>query len=484
MSPWMRKIRTLISWAITIALIIFWGPIVAFVGVISNINTLANTVSFLNWINDIPSVVQGIIQGILPPVALAVLFMVLPIFLKACIRLQGEPLESEIERKLWARFWVFQVVHGFLIITVASGLPSALQNIQARINQLPTLLANNLPSASIFFLTFIITTTLASSGKMNARLVPWVFSKLTFLRGNTPRKVRNHSFYLKKLSNITSFKVYNFDFQMASLQLSTTWPPVALLGCVTIVYAIIQPIIVGCSVVGFFLFYVSYKYNMLWVMDQPAALESGGIIYNKALTSLLTSLYLAEVCLAGLFFLQKENADGSGPLAPLGIAGGVIFAVMIAVTAVFQIWIQRKYSLRRLTFIDSSYIAGSHRLFATNASKHVEHGTEKGSTSETQQDAAVIEEHRKGIERPGEVYGKTSGMHLTAFDNPATWKPQPIVWIADDSSGVGLGPAEVKRLREAGILASCDYTRRDADSGKIIVDRSPPDEAWYGEQVQ
>lgn len=202
MSPWMRKIRTLISWAITIALIIFWGPIVAFVGVISNINTLANTVSFLSWINSIPPAVQGIIQGILPPVALAVLFIVLPIFLRACIQLQGEPLQSEIERRLWARFWVFQVVHGFLIITIASGLPSALQNIQARINQLPTLLANNLPSASIFFLTFVLTTTLSSAGSMNARLVPWVLSKITFLRGNTPRKVNIHSSYLRALPNL------------------------------------------------------------------------------------------------------------------------------------------------------------------------------------------------------------------------------------------------------------------------------------------
>lgn len=271
---------------------------------------------------------------------------------------------------------------------------------------------------------------------------------------------------------------------MASIPLSTTWPPIALLGCITIVYAIIQPIILGFSVVGFFLFYVSYKYNMLWVMDQPAALETGGIIYNKALTAVLTSLYLAEVCLAGLFFLQKQNSDGSGGLAPLGIAGGAIFAVMIVVTAVFQIWIQREYSLRRLTYIDSSYVAGSHRLFATNASKHVEHDTEKGAAAETH-DAALIEEHRKGIEQPGEVYGHTSGMHLTAFDNPATWKPQAVVWITDDSSGVGIGPAEVGRLREAGVLASCEYTRRDAESGRIVVDRSPPDEAWHsGEPAQ
>ena len=52
-------------------------------------------------------------------------------------------------------------------------------------------------------------------------------------------------------------------------------------------------------------------------------------------------------------------------------------------------------------------------------------------------------------------------MHLTTFDNPAMWKP--VVWISDDSSGIGLGPAEVKRLKEVGILASCEYTRRDAE---------------------
>ena len=269
---------------------------------------------------------------------------------------------------------------------------------------------------------------------------------------------------------------------MASFQLSTTWPPIALIGCVTIVYAIIQPIIVGFTVVGFLLFYLAYKYNMLWVMDQPAALETGGIIYNKALTSVFTSLYLAEVCLAGLFFLQKQNADGSGGLAPLGIAGGAIFSAMIVVTAVFQIWVQRKYNLRRLTYVDPSYVAGSHRLFATNASKHAEHEMEKGAAAEThkvqQQDATVVEEHRKGFDQ---VYGKLSGVHRSAFDNPSTWKPQPVVWITDDSSGIGLGPAEVRRLTEAGILASCEYTHRDPESGRIVVDRSPPDETWHGE---
>ena len=95
----------------------------------------------------------GIIKGVLPPVLLAVLFMLLPIVLRLMIKMQGEIRKSEIELKLFTRFWLFQVIHGFLVVTVASGLVGALQNISQTLPQLPTLLANNLPNASIFFLT-------------------------------------------------------------------------------------------------------------------------------------------------------------------------------------------------------------------------------------------------------------------------------------------------------------------------------------------
>ena len=113
----------------------------------------------------------GIIKGVLPPVLLAVLFMLLPIILRIWIRLQGEvqrrcvfltavgfhqtgtDCHSVIELKLFSRFWLFQVIHGFLIVTVASGLVGALQHIGSEVSQLPTLLATNLPTASIFFLT-------------------------------------------------------------------------------------------------------------------------------------------------------------------------------------------------------------------------------------------------------------------------------------------------------------------------------------------
>ena len=55
MSTNQRKIRTVISWALTIGLIIIWAIPVAFVGIVSNVDTLCATASWLAWICKLPS---------------------------------------------------------------------------------------------------------------------------------------------------------------------------------------------------------------------------------------------------------------------------------------------------------------------------------------------------------------------------------------------------------------------------------------------
>lgn len=81
MNPYEMQVRKAISYGITAALIIFWAIPVAFVGIVSNVATLCKQ-SWLAWICKLPSVVVGIITGVLPPALLAVLFMLLPIVLR------------------------------------------------------------------------------------------------------------------------------------------------------------------------------------------------------------------------------------------------------------------------------------------------------------------------------------------------------------------------------------------------------------------
>ena len=62
----------------------------------------------------------GIIQGILPPVLLAVLMMLLPIVLRLLARFEGIPRYTGLELSLMTRYFIFQII--------VSGLSKALIN--------------------------------------------------------------------------------------------------------------------------------------------------------------------------------------------------------------------------------------------------------------------------------------------------------------------------------------------------------------------
>jgi hypothetical protein len=73
---------------------LFNGPrsltcIVAFVGLISNINYLADRFTWLEWILKIPQVILGVITGLLPAVLLAVLMALVPIVCRLMAKLAG-----------------------------------------------------------------------------------------------------------------------------------------------------------------------------------------------------------------------------------------------------------------------------------------------------------------------------------------------------------------------------------------------------------
>jgi len=440
MNPYQRKIRTIISWALTITLIIFWAIPVAFVGLVSNVDTLCTKAKFLAWLCTIPAPALGIIKGVLPPALLAVLFILLPIILRAWIKLQGEVRRSDIELKLFSRFWLFQVIHGFLVVTLASGLMNAIPDIVSNPGQTPNLLASQLPGASIFFLTFILTVTFATAAKGYSRAIPFIMFLLKgILGGNTPRKA-----FLK------SYKMDQFAW-------ATVWPPVCLIVCITMVYSVIQPIITLLALLAFGLLFSAYKYMLYWTTDQPDSLETGGLFYIKALRTIFVSLYIEEICLIGLFFLST-GADGKR--SKTGLAGGALLIVALILTALLQIYIDWfKFRTDYLVYAHSTSLKG-----ASQTNLNSTFGRVQTSVSDEQENA-------------GPEMGNTSGFHAKAFDHPALWKKQPVIWIADDP--LGIGKFEAKRINDARVEASTEYAEMDAKGG-LNVDRGPPDEAWYG----
>ena len=81
-SWWQKVIRRYAVLGFITALIVFWAIPVAAVGFISNVNNL-ETYSWLAWIAKIPTVILGVVTGLLPAVMLAILMALVPIIMRS-----------------------------------------------------------------------------------------------------------------------------------------------------------------------------------------------------------------------------------------------------------------------------------------------------------------------------------------------------------------------------------------------------------------
>jgi hypothetical protein len=91
MKWWERIMRRFGVMGFISAAIIFWSVPSALVGTISNLKYLASTVPFLFWIDDLPTAITGVIQGLLPALALTYLMMLVPAMLRGTFESPAVP---------------------------------------------------------------------------------------------------------------------------------------------------------------------------------------------------------------------------------------------------------------------------------------------------------------------------------------------------------------------------------------------------------
>ena len=140
---------------------------------------------------------------------------------------------------------------------------------------------------------------------------------------------------------------------------------------------------------------------------------------------------------------------------------------MLVFTAVFQIYIDW-FRFRQDFLVYSHASHGPTPKLALSQSKISQTEAAVARVATSASDEANI---------AGPELGNTSGFHANAFYHPALWKKQPVVWIADDQ--LGIGKFESARINEAQVESSTEFNHMD-EKGTIVVERGPPDEAWYG----
>ncbi|KAH8926797.1 DUF221-domain-containing protein [Atractiella rhizophila] len=480
-NPYQQKVRAAISWALTLGLIIFWAFPVAFVGLISNVSYLCLKASWLRWLCTLPVPINGIIQGVLPPVALAILFMLLPIVLRLFAKFEGIPLQSLVELSLMKRYFIFLVLHGFLVVTLSSGLVAALPQIANNPASTVNILAENLPKASTFFLTYIVTTGFAgAAGALLQISTLVVYYVKLFILGSTPRSV------------------YGIKFTMSSVQWGTLFPNMSLLAVIGISYMIISPIINGLACVAFIIFYATYKYLFLWVYDMPPSSETGGLFFPLAVQHIFVGLYIQEVCLCGLFFLAR---DADKKVSAIG--EGICMVILIVVTVFYHYILMSGFSplFEYLPLAMTGDMANAKKILEEqerdqerekegNGFANGNSATGRTTATEGNYPRGASVEKERILDDPQYPPGSSNspnhptsklavaqleGEQPNAFDHPASYEKQRIVWVPKDP--LGLSAEEVRDNQEAGVDASDEGTSMNP-KGRVDISRSPPGEPW------
>ncbi|KXH42110.1 hypothetical protein CNYM01_05769 [Colletotrichum nymphaeae SA-01] len=282
---WFERIaRDFLMRAFITAAIVFWSIPSAIVGTISNIKFLSETFPFLAWITKLPDPVTGIISGLLPALALSFLMAIVPWMLRGCARLAGVPSLSLIELFVQHAYFAFQVVQVFLITTLTSAASAALTQVLKDPLSAKDLLADNLPKSSNFYISYILIQCLAVGAASLLRAFD-IFRHHVMAKGfDNPRGL---------------FRIWHRE---RPVHWGAVFPVFTNMGVIAISYSCIAPVVLGFAAAGLYCIYLVYKYNLLYVSD--ASIDTRGLVYPRALMHLLVGLYLATICLVGLFALR------------------------------------------------------------------------------------------------------------------------------------------------------------------------------------
>ncbi len=97
-----------------------------------------------------------------------------------------------------------------------------------------------------------------------------------------------------------------------------------------LIYSIIASLILLLSFIIFDLFWVMFRYNLLYVTVSRS--NTRDLLYSTTLNQLFTSVYVLKLCIIDLFFLMRDNHNKA-----ICVDQAVIMIITTMMTLVFQL---------------------------------------------------------------------------------------------------------------------------------------------------
>lgn len=522
-----RRIKSIIANAILTFMVMFWCIPVAVVSALTNINSLTEKVHFLKFLNNLPDKLMGLVSGLLPVIALAILMSLVPPFIKWMGRISGCLTVQQVNSYCQSWFYAFQIVNVFLMMTFGSAATTVVPRIINHPDEVLSLLQQYIPPASNFYISYLLLNALTVSPGLLFQLVTLILSKV-----------------LGRILDSTPRAKWNRWNNLGQPDFSVLYPGNLLICVIVMCYSIIAPLILIFAVFAFLFCYFAYLYTLVHVLE-PNQHDARGRNYPSALFQMFTGLYLAQLVITAMFVFSKNWAC-------VALEG-----VIILVTAISHVYLKWKF----LPILDTvpisaiKHAAGNEtaaypmydqglKEIKTEGKNYWEGGNELGVNSSYQHDQVLINHLQKsdsattgtngdGIKSKDgkegspfhpEINGNDDEKHViektgkeiigapkkgltwfhrfikpkletfdllrkimpnayfnyieynpdfikNAYDDPAITADEPHIWIARDE--LGLSEIEKNKALSDGVQVSDDHTAFD-ENNKCIYTGPPP----------
>lgn len=280
-----RRVRQLLVSAFTFALFVFYIPPLTFLASLLSPNTIKKYLPGLYDLLRKNRRLEALVSTNLPSVVLIGFNALLPLILEWTAYLQGIKARSLIEMSVLKRYHVFLLISVIFIFLITSTALGVLTDLAGNPMRIIDKLAQSLPQARHFSLSYVVFQSLA--------IIPLQLLQLPVTFGRafgrlTARTPRQHA-ELNAPPQLYSGSVY---------------PAALIVFTLGVLYSIVTPLVTVFAMIYFALAYLVYKYKLLFVFYR--SYESRGQAWPLSSMRCLWALLLFQIFQLSLFSVRKQ----------------------------------------------------------------------------------------------------------------------------------------------------------------------------------
>lgn len=286
-----RNSRRIKSWSITVFItvlsVVWLIPVATFAGLLSLCTIEKVFPDLAHFLND-HEIFKALVQTGLPTAVVSLLNVAVPFFYDYLSNSQGMLSQGDVELSIVSKNFFFTFFNIFLVFTVfgtATKIWTVLKSSFRDTTYIARQLAAQIQTLNVFYLNFIM---LQGLGLFPFRLLEFGAVSLypiNRLGAKTPRD----------FSRVVDPPIFSYGFYL---------PTALLIFILCLVYSVLPRgyIVLAVGLVYFVLGYFTYKYQLLYAMDQPQHATGGA--WRIICYRIVLGLVVFQVTMAGYLVLQ------------------------------------------------------------------------------------------------------------------------------------------------------------------------------------